>query len=196
MPELSTNSKSAEYQEVLFWLLLLGSWQFLASPGGKTGIIGAVSAATFLMYAWANLDDLRGLGLEHACWRSAKRANWVLAGMSGIVAGAVVFMIGTVSGQNMRLEANWKLIALQGTLGPVLEEVVFRGYVFAFLIWLFAWVDSHSGRSRLVVVVAAVFLLRLILYSPGPVGCSWRASLAQERCMAGSGGAQGRPRQR
>ena len=37
----------------------------------------------------------------------------------------------------MRLSDNWKLIVLQVTLGPVLEEVVFRGYLFAFLMWLF-----------------------------------------------------------
>ena len=33
----------------------------------------------------------------------------------------------------MRLGDNWKLIALQVTLGPALEDVVFRGYLFAFL---------------------------------------------------------------
>ena len=84
----------------------------------------------------ANLDRLRGLGLDHASWRSAPRANWELAGVSGILAGIVVFAIGTASGENMRLGDNWKLIALQVTLGPVLEEVVFRGYLFAFLMWL------------------------------------------------------------
>jgi hypothetical protein len=35
----------------------------------------------------------------------------------------------------MRLGDNWKLIALQVTLGPVLEGVVFRGYLFALLLW-------------------------------------------------------------
>jgi len=126
MPGLSTNSKSGEYREVLFWLLLLGSWQFLASSGRRNGIIGAVGEAVFLVYAWASLDQLRGLGLDDAHWRSAAREDWMLAGVSGILAGTVVFVIGTASGQNMRLDTNWKLIALQVTLGPVLEEIVFR----------------------------------------------------------------------
>src|ERR1035437_6865441 len=56
--------------------------------------------------------------------------------VSGILAGIIVFAIGTISGQNMRLGDNWKLIALQVTLGLVLEEIVFRGYLFAFLMWL------------------------------------------------------------
>ena len=136
--------KIGECREVVFWVLLLGSWQFLASPGSKTGIIGAVGAAAFLVYAWANLDRLRGLGLDHARWRSAARANWVLAAVSGVLAGIIVFVIGTVSGQNMRLGDNWKLIALQVTLGPVLEEIVFRGYLFAFLMWLL----SKAGDRR------------------------------------------------
>ena len=95
MPGLSTKFRVGECREVVFWLLLLGSWQFLASPGQKTGIIGAIGAAAFLVYAWANLDRLRGLGLDHARWRSTARANWVLAAVSGILAGSVVFVIGT-----------------------------------------------------------------------------------------------------
>lgn len=35
----------------------------------------------------------------------------------------------------MRLGDNWKLIALQVTLGPVLEGVVFHGYLFVLLLW-------------------------------------------------------------
>ena len=79
MSGLSTKFAVGECREVVFWLLLLGSWQFLASSGIKTGIIGAIGTAAFLVYAWANLDRLRGLGLDHACWRSTARANWVLA---------------------------------------------------------------------------------------------------------------------
>lgn len=167
MSELSTNFKSGEYREVLFWLLLLGSWQFLEARGGKNGIIGALGAAAFLVYAWANIDRLRGLGLDHAHWRSAKRSNWVIAGASGILAGIVVFVIGTASGQNMRLGDNWKLIALQVTLGPVLEEVVFRGYLFAFLMWLLTKVANDAGRNRMVVVFAAVAFAAIHLAQPG-----------------------------
>jgi membrane protease YdiL (CAAX protease family) len=167
MPGLSTNSNSGGYREVLFWLLLLGSWQFLASPGGKNGIIGGAGAATFLVYAWANVDRLQGLGLDHARWRSTTRTNWVLAGVSGILAGTVVFVIGTASGQNMRLSEDWKLVALQVTLGPVLEEVVFRGYLFAFLILLLSRAAKDAVRNRLVVVFAAAVFAAVHLAQPG-----------------------------
>jgi membrane protease YdiL (CAAX protease family) len=184
MPGLSTNSHSGGYREVLFWLLLLGSWQFLASPGGRNGSIGAVGAVAFLVHAWANLDRLSGLGLDHARWRSAGRTNWVLATLSGVLASIVVFAIGTATGQDMTLSKNWKLVALQVTLGPVLEEVVFRGYLFAFLIGLFTWVVDDADRSRSVVVLAAMIFAVVHLGQPG---VSW----LQLACIASTGALYG-----
>ena len=180
MSGLLTKFAVGECREVVFWLLLLGSWQFLASPGMKTGIIGAIGAAAFLVYAWANLDRLRGLGFDHARWRSTARANWVLAAVSGILAGSVVFVIGTTSGQNMRLGDNWKLVVLQVTLGPVLEEIVFRGYLFAFLMWLLSKVANDAGRNRLGVVSAAVVFAVVHLAQPG---VSW----LQLACITSTG---------
>jgi membrane protease YdiL (CAAX protease family) len=167
MSRLSANFKSGGYREVLFWLLLLGSWQFLSSPGNKNGVVGALGATAFLAYAWANLDRLRGLGLDHARWRSATRTNWVVAGLCGTLAGIAIFSIGTAAGQNMKLSDDWKLITLQVTLGPVLEEVVFRGYLFAFLMWILTRVDQNAGWNRLAVVFAAVVFAVVHLAQPG-----------------------------
>jgi membrane protease YdiL (CAAX protease family) len=180
MSGLSTSFKIGECREVGFWLLLFGSWQFLASPGTKTRIVGAVGAATFLVYAWANIDRLSRMGLDHARWRSSARTNWVLAAVSGILAGIIVFAIGTVSGQNMRLGDNWQLIALQVTLGPVLEEVVFRGYLFAFLMWSLTRAAIDAGRNQLVVVFAAVVFAVVHLAQPG---VSW----LQLACITSTG---------
>jgi len=120
------------------------------------------------------------MGLDHARWRSAARTNWVLAAVSGILAGITVFVIGTVSGQNMRLGDNWQLIALQVTLGPVLEEVVFRGYLFAFLMWLLSRAANDAVRGRLVVVFAAVVFA--VLHHAQP-GVSW----LQFACITSTG---------
>ncbi len=104
----------------------------------------------------------------------------MLAAVIGIVAGIIVFVIGTVSGQNMRLGDNWQLIALQVTLGPVLEEVVFRGYLFAFLMWLLTRAGMGAGRNRLVVVFAAVVFAVVHLAQPG---VSW----LQLACITSTG---------
>jgi membrane protease YdiL (CAAX protease family) len=167
MSGLLTSFRAGECRAVVFWLLLLGSWQFLASPGRKAGIIGAIGAAAFLVYAWTNIDRLRGLGFDHARWRSTARVNWMLAAVSGILAGSVVFAIGTTSGQNMRLGDNWELAVLQMTLGPVLEEIVFRGYLFAFLMWLLSNAANDTARGLSVVVFAAVVFALVHIAQPG-----------------------------
>jgi membrane protease YdiL (CAAX protease family) len=84
-----------------------------------------------------------------------------------LLAGVAVFVIGTLSGQNMRLGDNWKLIVLQVTLGPVLEEVVFRGYLFSLLIWFLRRAAMDAGRNQLVVVFAAVAFAVVHLAQPG-----------------------------
>ena len=104
----------------------------------------------------------------------------MLAAVSGILAGIIVFVIGTVSGQDMRLGDNWKLIALQVTLGPVLEETVFRGYLFAFLLWLLSKATNDIGRGPLIVVFAAVVFAVVHLAQPG---VSW----LQLACITSTG---------
>lgn len=187
MAGLSTNFKGGEYREVLFWLLLLGSWQFLASPGSKNGIVGAIGVAAFLVFAWYNTDRLRGLGLDYAGWRSVARTDWAYAAVTGILAGSAVFAIGSGSGQNLRLSDDWRLVALQVTLGPVLEEIVFRGYLFALLMWAFRGMGDAGDRNRLVVLLAAVAFAVVHLAQPG---VSW----LQLACIISTGTLYGRIR--
>jgi len=52
-------------------------------------------------------------------------------------------------------------------MGPVLEEVVFRGYLFALLMWLLTRVATDAGRNRLAVVFAAVVFAVIHLAQPG-----------------------------
>ena len=167
MSGFSTNLKKGEYREVLFWLLLLGSWQFLASPGNKNGIVGATGTAAFLLFAWNSLDRLTNLGLDYVRWRATTRANWLYAVVGGVLAGVAVFAIGSASRQGMGLSNDWRLIVLQVTLGPVLEEVVFRGYLFTLLTWSFRGLAGDGGRNRLVVVAAAVVFAVVHMSQPG-----------------------------
>ena len=172
--------EKGEYREVLFWLLLLGSWQFLASPGSKNGIAGATGTAAFLLFAWSSLDRLKSLGLDYVRWRSATATNWLYATMGGVLAGAAVFAIGSASRQSMGLGNDWRLIVLQVTLGPVLEEVVFRGYLFTVLTWSFRRLADDSSRNRLVVVAAAVAFALVHMSQPG---VSW----LQLACITSTG---------
>jgi membrane protease YdiL (CAAX protease family) len=62
----------------------------------------------------------------------------------------------------------------------VLEEIVFRGYLFAFLMWLLSKAGIDAGRNRLVVVFAAVVFALVHLAQPG---VSW----LQLACITSTG---------
>jgi membrane protease YdiL (CAAX protease family) len=120
----------------------------------------------FLLFAAANLDRLEGLGLEHARWRSVAGRTWVLAVTSGFMAGMMIFWIATASGQGMRLSGDRKLMLLQVTLGPILEEIVFRGYLFALVLRSLARIRSNRW-DWCVVAIAAVVFAAVHLAQPG-----------------------------
>jgi membrane protease YdiL (CAAX protease family) len=173
-------NRTSGCREVVFWLLLLGSWQFLTASGQKNAVSGAVGAAAFVVFAWRNLGRLSDLGLHYAAWRPTTRAKWMVAAVSGLVAGVAVFGIGSASGQNMMLSKDWRIVLLQVTLGPVLEEVVFRGYLFAVLTWVFSKVANGGSRDLFVVPVAGVIFALVHLAQPG---VTW----LQLACIASTG---------
>jgi membrane protease YdiL (CAAX protease family) len=170
-------------REVVFWLLLLGSWQFLAAPGNRNGIIGAVGTVVFLLFAVTNLDRLEGLGFAHARWRSVAGRTWAHAVTSGFMAGLIIFWIATVSGEGMKLSDDRKLMLLQVTLGPVLEEIVFRGYLFALVLWGLARIRMSRWDWCVVAIAAAVFAA-VHLAQPG---VSW----VQAACITCTGAIYG-----
>ncbi len=180
-------TRIGEFREVLFWLLLLGSWQFLASPGGRNAVVGTSGAAFFLLFAFRNLGRLTRLGLEYANWRPTSSARWALGAASGIIAGIVIFGIGSASGQSMMLSSNWSLAFLQITLGPVLEEVVFRGYLFSVLIWLLHRAAGGAALNWLVIVMAAVIFALVHLAQPGVSWLQLVCITMTGGCMVGSG---------
>jgi membrane protease YdiL (CAAX protease family) len=170
-------------REVIFWLLLLGSWQFLAAPGGRNGFIGSIGTPAFLGFAWMNLDHLKELGLGHARWRSVRAAFWLTATGTGAIAGAVVFTLASLSGQGMKLSNDVKLVVLQVTLGPVLEEIVFRGYLFALLLWALTRLGKKQWNALVVPLGALVFAV-VHLSRPG-------ASWLQMTCVTATGAVYG-----
>jgi membrane protease YdiL (CAAX protease family) len=184
-----SNLKKGDYREVLFWLLLLGSWQFLVAPGDRNAVFGVMGTAAFLVFAGWNLGKLTRLGLAYASWRHTTGTVWLVAASSGLIAGAAIYAIGSASGQNMMLSKDWSLVLLQFTLGPVLEEVVFRGYLFALLAWSFRRLAADVVLNWLVVITAALVFAVVHLAQPG---VSW----LQLACITSTGSLYGWIRQR
>lgn len=170
-------------REVVFWLLLLGSWEFLAVPVAGSGIIGAVGTVVFLLFAVAHLDRLEALGLKHARWRSVTGHTLVLALTSGLTAGLLVFWIATASGEVVHLNADRRLFLLQTTLGPVLEEIVFRGYLFAVVLWGVSRVLGTRWHWCAVAISAAAFTVAHLAQP----GIGW----VQAACITSTGALYG-----
>jgi membrane protease YdiL (CAAX protease family) len=142
------------HREILFWLLLLGSWQFLSAGGNRSGALGLAGTVTFLVFALRSLGKLTEMGFSLAAWRAVPGGRWPLTIVSGMAMGGIIYCIGIAAGSNMRLATDWKLIVLQISLGPVVEEIVFRGYLFALLEFVFRGIRP-SGVANATVVVAA-----------------------------------------
>ena len=72
---------------------------------------------------------------------------------------------------------------LQVTLGPVLEEVLFRGYLFALLLWILATVRTTRWNVLVIPIAALVFAV-VHLSQPG-------ASWLQMACITSTGAVYG-----
>jgi membrane protease YdiL (CAAX protease family) len=146
-------------------------------------LIGCIGTAVFLIFAWLNLDRLNELGLDHARWRSVRGAKWLLAAATGSIAAGIVFALASLFGQSVRLSDDGKLILLQVTLGPVLEEIVFRGYLFALMLWALTRLRKTQWNAVVVPVGALVFA---VVHLSHP-GTSW----LQMACIMSTGAVYG-----
>lgn len=173
-----------KHREMLFWLLLLGSWQFLASARDVGTTVGTVGAGAFLLFAGRSLGKLKHGGMDFARWEPAPQATWIMAVASGAVAGIAVFAIASLNGLRMKLSGKWSLIVLQVTLGPVLEELIFRGYLFALLRWSFRRAFKRVPPPSAIVLTTAVVFALVHLAQPG-VGCLQLACAAATGTMYG-----------
>ena len=131
----------------------------------------------------AKPGSIKRTGLDHAGWRSVRGAIWLGAAGTGSIAGGVVFTLACLSGQGMKLSDDNKLILLQVTLGPVLEEIVFRGYLFALLLWALARLRKTQWNALVVLVAALVFA---VVHLSQP-----RASWLQMACITSTGALYG-----
>jgi membrane protease YdiL (CAAX protease family) len=100
--------------------------------------------------------------------------------MAGAAAGTAILAVGSAAGQSVIVGHDWRLALLQVTLGPVLEEVVFRGYLCALLLWSLGKILTGTLLNWLVITAAAVVFALAHLAQPG---VSW----LQLACITATG---------
>ena len=153
--------------EIWFWVLLLGSWMMLNSPAWPNQLLGGLGSVGFLGFAFRNLGKLRGMGMDFADWKpAAVRFWWVAAGLGG-VAGCVGLSLAGLAHQRIRVAENWRVALLQVALGPVLEEILFRGYLMRLLLWSLKGLRPPWVKSVAAVMISAAAFGAIHLLRPG-----------------------------
>jgi membrane protease YdiL (CAAX protease family) len=147
------------WRELLFWMLLLPAFAALESIRPRRQVVGLVEACAFLLVAISSTGKLKSLGLEFANWnRICRRAVAACIG-AGLLAGGSIVAVARLSQQPLGTGSGWNRAILAITLGPVLEEVIFRGYLLTAALLLsrhFSLSDSGSAVCS-IVATAAIF---------------------------------------
>ena len=145
------------WRELLFWMLLLPAFGALGSLRPRRQVAGLVESCAFLMVAISSTGKLKSLGLEFANWsRICRRAAAACIG-AGLLAGVSIVAVAHLSQQPLGTVSAWNKAMLAITLGPVLEEVIFRGYLLTAALRLMRHLSlSGSGSDACSIVATAV----------------------------------------
>ena len=100
----------------------------LTSPVHPLQIVGVVFTLALLALAWASRGRLNSMGFEFLHWnRTSARENAEALGFGAVCGLAVALLFQALyKGAPFKWQDAWIGI----TLGPLMEEAVFRGYLF------------------------------------------------------------------
>ena len=153
------SGKEIRWKELLFWTLLLAAFQSLESERCRTQLAGIAETIAFVAVATSSAGKLDGLGLEFICWNPIALRGAAVSMAIGFSAGGMVAMFALLCHQALGIDPGWNKAALAVVLGPVVEEVIFRGYCMAAALCLFRRVPT-AGRDWLAVGgVALIFMV-------------------------------------
>lgn len=114
----------------------------------------ALSVALLACFWWAR-GRLHGFGLEALAWNRTERGVNMRAAGFGFLAGLAA--TGLFASPETTELPPWHEICIGVAIGPLIEELVFRGYLFFGVVWLSR--KSRHGQSITVIAVAAIFAL-------------------------------------
>jgi len=157
---LKINRGAASYwRELLFWLLLVPALQALGSTSPRREVAGGIETCGFVLVACASLGKLKALGLVFIEWNLVQRRATAACILAGFVAGGAIVAIANLSNQPIGAESGWNRAVLAITLGPISEELVFRGYILTAAIWLTRRMPECRGAALSILGTAILFSL-------------------------------------
>jgi len=128
----------------------------LTSPIHPLQIAGVAFTVALLAVAWASRGRLNSMGFEFLHWnRTSTRENVEALSFGAVCGLAVALLFQTLyKGTPFKWQDAWIGI----TLGPLMEEAVFRGYLFGLAEWALRKGFPRAGWIT-GIVIAAVFAL-------------------------------------
>jgi membrane protease YdiL (CAAX protease family) len=117
-------------------------------------MIGVVLTVALFGFFWALRGKLNTMGLEYVHWNRTPGVSIVRAVALGLMAGAALAW--WFRGYDMGTQPPFAELWIALTWGPLIEEVIFRGYLFSLLERLLKrWMQSPGWL--VVIAIAAVF---------------------------------------
>ena len=138
----------------------------LNSPAWPNQLLGGFGTAGFLVLAFGSLGKLRGMGMEFANWEPAPARFWCWAAALGATAGSGGVALALLAHSRINVAESWRVFLLQAALGPVLEEILFRGYLMRLLLWMLRLWTSNSIIAAAAVLVSGVVFGTVHLLRP------------------------------
>jgi membrane protease YdiL (CAAX protease family) len=119
-------------------------------------MIGVALTIAFFAFFWALRDKLDMMGLEYVRWNRTGPMFLIRGIALGLIAGAV--MAWWFRNYNLGAAPSFAELWIAVTWGPLIEEVIFRGYLFSMLErFLGHWTGNPGWLA--VIGIAAVFAL-------------------------------------
>ena len=164
------NELAGYWRELFFWILLLPALGALGSIHPRRHIAGLIEACAFLVVAVSSAGKLKSLGLEFVAWNRVGRRDAASSLAMGFVAGCCILAVASLSHQPLGTERGWNKIVLAVTLGPALEEVIFRGYLLTAGLLLMQRLYRTRSRAFSIAAVAIIFsIAHLTTPGTGPL---------------------------
>lgn len=147
------------WRELLFWTLLLAAFQSLESSDDRRQIMGMVETVAFLVVAVRSAGKLDGLGLEFTNWNPIDFTAARVSVGAGFLAGGAVVAVALSCHQPLGADRSWSRVVLAVVLGPVVEEMVFRGYLMTAALRLARAVSTPKRNWITILGPALIFML-------------------------------------
>jgi membrane protease YdiL (CAAX protease family) len=138
-------------------MLLLPAFGALGSNRPRGQIVGLIESGAFLLVAISSAGKLKSLGLEFANWNRIGSRAAAACVVAGLLAGGSIVAVAGLSQQPLGTESGWNKAMLAVALGPVLEEVIFRGYLFTAALLLTRRMSPSMSAASSIIGVALVF---------------------------------------